>query len=67
VGQTTVQNAIRRARRFGLVTVLQRRRRALPSLTNIIRIVYAEWLTWLRRGARRAILGGQLCKIRRLL
>jgi hypothetical protein len=45
VGRTTVQNAVRQARRIGLVTVQQRRRRGLPSLTNIIRIISAEWLT----------------------
>jgi hypothetical protein len=51
--RTTVQNALRQARRLGLVTVEERRppgRR--KSLTNIVRIVSEEWLTWLRRGPR---------------
>jgi hypothetical protein len=51
--RTTVQNAIRQARRLGLITVEERRppgRR--KSLNNIVRIVSQEWLTWLRRGPR---------------
>jgi hypothetical protein len=49
--RTTVQNALRQARR--LITVEERRptgRR--KSLTNIVRIVSPEWMTWLRRGPR---------------
>jgi len=48
VCRTTAQNAIREARRLGLVTVQERRRRGQPSATNIVRIVSAEWRTWLR-------------------
>jgi hypothetical protein len=51
--RTTVQNALRQARRLGLITVEERRppgRR--KSLNNIIRIVSEEWLTWLRKGPR---------------
>jgi hypothetical protein len=51
--RTTVQNALRQARRLGLITVEERRppgRR--KSLTNIVRIVSEEWLTWLRKGPR---------------
>jgi hypothetical protein len=51
--RTTVQNALRQARRLGLITVEERRppgRR--KSLNNIVRIVSQEWLTWLRRGPR---------------
>jgi hypothetical protein len=48
--RTMVQNALRIARRLGLVDVRERRRRGQRSLTNIVRIVSAEWLTWLRRG-----------------
>jgi hypothetical protein len=51
--RTTVQNALRQARRLGLITVEERRppgRR--KSLNNIVRIVSEEWLTWLRRGPR---------------
>jgi hypothetical protein len=51
--RTTVQNALRQARRLGLITVEERRppgRR--KSLNNIVRIVSKEWLTWLRKGPR---------------
>jgi hypothetical protein len=53
--RTTVQNALRQARRLSLITVEERRppgRR--KSLTNIVRVVSEEWLTWLRRGPRAA-------------
>jgi hypothetical protein len=58
--RTTVQNALRQARRLGLITVEERRppgRR--KSLNNIVRIVSEEWLTWLRKGPRAwaAVLG----------
>jgi hypothetical protein len=51
--RTTVQNALRQARRHGLITVEERRvpgrRKNLP---NIIRITSPEWMTWLRKGPR---------------
>lgn len=52
ISRTTAQNAIRRARTLGLLTVEERRRRGLPSLTNVIRIVSAEWTAWQKRGPR---------------
>jgi len=52
VCRTTAQNAIRQARRLGLVTVQERRRRGQPSDTNIVRIVSREWQAWLERGPR---------------
>jgi hypothetical protein len=48
--RSVVQEAIRLARTLGLVTVQERRRRGQRSLTNLVRIVSGEWLTWLRRG-----------------
>jgi hypothetical protein len=48
--RTTCQNALRAARRLGLLTVEERRRRGQPSLTNLVRIVSAEWRAWLRLG-----------------
>jgi hypothetical protein len=48
--RTVVQNALRVARALGLVTVSERRRRGRRSLTNLVRVVSPEWLTWLRRG-----------------
>jgi hypothetical protein len=63
VHRTTVQNALREAQgregRPPIITVQQRRRRGQRSLTNIVRIVSPEWLTWLRKGpstSSRAIL-----------
>jgi hypothetical protein len=40
------------ARRLGLITVEERRRPGQRSLTNIVRIISKEWLTWLRKGPR---------------
>ena len=37
------------AKALGLLVVSERRRRGLPSLANLVRIISAEWLTWLRR------------------
>jgi hypothetical protein len=51
VGRTTTQNALRMACKLGMVTVEERRRRGQKSLTNIVRIISAEWLSWLRRGS----------------
>ena len=50
---TTVRNAIRAASRLGLVTVEHRQRHRKPNLPNIIRVVSAEWSTWLARGGCR--------------
>lgn len=47
-GRTTAQNAIRQAARLGLVTVQERRREGQKNLPNVVRIVSAEWLTWMR-------------------
>jgi hypothetical protein len=53
--RTVVKNALREARRLGLATVQERRRRGQKSLTNIIRIVSAEWMAWIRIGVRKTI------------
>jgi hypothetical protein len=47
VCRTTAQNALRAARRLGLVHVQERRRRGMASLTNIVRIVSREWTAWI--------------------
>lgn len=44
------QNAIRQAAREGLVTVQERRREGRRNDLNVLRIVSAEWLTWIKRG-----------------
>lgn len=52
VCRSTVKTAIHRARELRLVTFEERRRRGLPSLTNIIRIISREWKLWLDRGPK---------------
>ncbi|KMO38589.1 hypothetical protein VQ02_11680 [Methylobacterium variabile] len=48
VCETVVRNALREARAHGLLTVEERRLTATRSDTNIVRIVSAEWASWLR-------------------
>ena len=55
VAETTVRNAIREARKLGLVTVEERRVTGFRNNTNVVRVVSAEWTTWLRL-ARKALL-----------
>lgn len=52
VAETTVRNAIREARKLGLVTVEERRLTGFRNDTNIIRIVSPEWTAWLRLARR---------------
>jgi hypothetical protein len=59
VHRTTVQNALRQARRLNLATVQERRRRGQASLTNIVRVVSQEWLTWIRKGPRASVMLGE--------
>ncbi len=46
--RTTAQNALRAARRLGLIEVRERRRRGLPSMTNVIKVISADWSAWLK-------------------
>ena len=48
VSRTSVQNAMRQARRLGLIEVRERRRRGLPSLTNVVKVISREWQGWLK-------------------
>jgi hypothetical protein len=48
VSRTTVQNLLRQARHLGLLEVKERRRRGLPSLTNVIKVISKEWSAWLK-------------------
>ncbi|GEP12530.1 transcriptional regulator [Methylobacterium gnaphalii] len=57
VSETTVRNAIRRARGLGLVTVEERPVTAWRNDTNIVAIVSAEWTSWLRLAKRRRASG----------
>jgi hypothetical protein len=55
VCRSTVRNALREARRLGLITLQERRRLCQPSLTNIVRIVSSEWKLWLEREEQRGM------------
>jgi len=50
VSRTTVQNAIREAIRLGHISKEERPVKGRKSLTNVIRIISREWLTWIERG-----------------
>ena len=52
VCRSTAQNALHEARRLGLVTVTERRRRGAKSLTNVVQVISAEWRAWLRIGSK---------------
>lgn len=48
VAETTVRNALREARKLGLVTVEERRLTGFRNDTNVVRIISPEWQAWLR-------------------
>ena len=48
VAETTVRNALREAKRLGLVTVEERRVTGFRNDTNVVRIVSPEWQAWMR-------------------
>ena len=48
VAETTVRNAIREARKLGLLTVEERQITGFRNDTNVLRVVSPEWLAWLR-------------------
>ena len=54
--ETTVRNAIREARKLGLVTVEERPVTGFRNLPNIVRIVSAEWTAWLRLARKGSVL-----------
>jgi hypothetical protein len=56
----TARRAIRQAARLGLITIEERRRYRQPSLSNVVRIVSREWLTWISKGRSRGV-GLQTC------
>ncbi len=51
VSCTTTQNALRKARRLGHIDVRERPRTGRKSMTNIVRIVFAAWVTWIKRAS----------------
>ncbi|MGT2482348.1 helix-turn-helix domain-containing protein (plasmid) [Methylobacterium oryzae CBMB20] len=65
VAETTVRNALREARRIGLITVEERRLTGFRNDTNVVTIVSAEWIGWMRlarRETRRRANRGGGCK-----
>lgn len=54
VCHSLAKRAVRLAELDGLLTVQRRPRSGRKHLTNIIRIVRAEWLDWLHKGRRKA-------------
>lgn len=54
VAETTVRNAVREARKLGLITVEERRVTGFRNDTNILRIVAPEWTAWLRLARKTA-------------
>ena len=52
VCRSTVKNAIREARRLGLLTVEERAITGYRNDTNVLRVVSAEWLAWIRLARR---------------
>jgi hypothetical protein len=53
------QNAVRLARREGLLDYQERRRPGQVSLTNVLTIVSVEWNAWISRGPRPERIGGK--------
>lgn len=49
----TARRAVRQAARMGLITIEERRRYRQPSLSNIVRIISREWLSWISLGRSR--------------
>ena len=54
VAETTVRNAVREAKKLGLLTVEERRITGFRNDTNIVRIVASEWTAWLRLARKKA-------------
>lgn len=51
VSRTLARNAIRQARRLGMVEVRERRRLGAKSLPNLVTVIDRDWLAWMKRGA----------------
>jgi hypothetical protein len=50
--RSSVQGALRTARRLGLLHVKERRIVGRKSYTNLCTVISGEWLSWLRIGAQ---------------
>lgn len=55
VAETTVRNAVREARKLGLLSVEERRITGFRNDTNILRIIASEWTAWLRLARKTAL------------
>jgi hypothetical protein len=55
VSPSTVKRAIRQARALGLLAVEERRLARTRNDTNLVRVVSAEWLAWLRLRVRPSV------------
>jgi hypothetical protein len=53
VSRKVAKQAVRLAELDGLITVQRRPRSGRKHLTNVIRVVRAEWVDWLRKGWRK--------------
>ena len=51
VSRTLAKNAIKQARRLGMVEVRERRRKGAKSLPNVVKVNDREWLAWIKRCA----------------
>jgi hypothetical protein len=49
--ETTVRRALKEASRQGMVTVEERRVPYRKNLPNVVRVVSAEWLMWIKRSS----------------
>jgi hypothetical protein len=52
--RSSAKNAIRAAARIGMIRVTARPRRGQKNLPNLIEIVSADWISWIKRGPRRS-------------
>ena len=52
VSRTLAKDAIRQARRLGMVEVRERRRTGAKSLPNVVTVIDREWLAWMKRGPK---------------
>lgn len=52
VCRTTAKNALKHARHHGLIEVEARKLRAWRNLSNVVRIISAEWQAWMRLARR---------------
>ena len=57
VGITTARNALHEAAGHGYLTIEERRRDKRPNLSNVVRVVSREWLTWIARGRKNSSAG----------